>query len=220
MIKDWYITRTQLILSFCIFLLPNIMLIAYALNYNPAGDESGGLFPTLVGAFTSVVSILGCSSFMINTVNEDVTSGWIRYALTTSASERKICLAKMLNCVILTFGLAGISLLFNLFAAARCGNTEVMAAAPICTAFLQLSALCPVFPLAIRFGARKASMFYIGFLLIVVGVIFIAACLISGTPYHKIPTELRVVFYGVIPLLAIISAGLSLGLGKNLSRRI
>lgn len=218
MIKDWYITRTQLILSLCIFLLPNIMLIGYSLSYNPLEDESGGLFPTLVSAFISVVSILGCSSFMINTVNEDITSGWIKYALTSSVSERKICLAKMLNCVILVFVLAGISMMFGIFSAVKCGGIwEIIIAAPICTAFLQIAALCPVFPLAIRFGARKASGFYIAFLVIIVFIILTAACMVNGMVFL---TGLRVIFYVGVPLLAIISAMISAGFGRNLRKGI
>lgn len=210
--KDWYIVRTQLILSFCIFLLPNIFLLLYFGGFDPAQEMTDGLMPTLMSGMVSVFSILGCSSFMINTVNEDVTSGWTEYALTAPVSKRKLCAAKIINSIILTAVLSAVSFSVSLFAAEKCGIREIMTAVPVCAAFLQIAAISPVFPLAIRFGARKASAFYIFFLILAVGILA-AACILLLNSEHIM--RLRWVFYGGIPAIAAISVGLSLGFGKK-----
>lgn len=214
MIKDWYTVRTQLFLSFCIFLLPNLYLILSAATYDPPADLTAGLLPTLMAGIMSVSSIICCTSFMVNTVSEDVQCGWTKYVLTASVSRRRLCGAKILNSCILVAGLSLISFLINLFAAERCGSKEIMLAAPICTAFFQFAVLSPVFPLAMRFGAKKATVFYIAFLILGIGIL-VTACVLLSKSGHII--YLRQIFYIGIPAFALISAVLSIGFGGKAS---
>lgn len=208
-LKEFYSVRFQLIMCLLIFLLPNFFLILIGITYDPSdANASDGVMLTAAAAIISFVSIVCCSSFMINNISEDVSCGWIKLTGTMPVSARKISAAKIISAMLLIAGLTAISLAVNLITASGKGcNTEIMIAAPICSGLFQIGVLAPVFPAALKFGSRTVTPLYFGFLLLFAAVIGIACVItlkIGSIAY------IRWVFYGLIPLITAMSVTLSL----------
>lgn len=189
-----------------IFMLPNFFLILIGITYDPAdANEFGG---TMLAAIVSFISIVCCSSFMINNISEDVSCGWIKLTGTMPVSARKISAAKIISAMLLIAGLTAISLAVNLITALGNGcNTEIMIAAPICSGIFQIGVLAPVFPAALKFGSRTVTPLYFGFLLLFAAVIGIVCAVMLKI---GLIAYIRCLFYGLIPLMTAVSVTLSL----------
>lgn len=225
-LKEFYSVRFQLIMCLLLFMLPNFFLILIGITYDPAGENVfDGELLTALAAMMSFISIVCCSSFMVNNISEDVSCGWIKLTGTMPVSARKISAAKIISAMLLIAGLTAISLAVNLIAASGKGcNTEIMIAAPICSGLFQIGVLAPVFPAALKFGSRTVTPLYFGFLLLFAAVIGIACVImlkigsiayISWGFYGSVASCVRWVFYGLIPLVTAVSVALSLTISTN-----
>lgn len=214
-LKDLYSVKFQIAVSILLFLIPNIELIAMAVTDLEGNGETGReWFITACYVFVSFISIVISSSFFVNTVSEDVSCGWYKMARTMPITVRMISGGKILSSSVIIAILMLLSLSVNLFGISMgAGNAEILIAAPFCSALLQLTALSPVFPFALRFGAGKATPFYLCFLAVLAAALdgLSAVCLKCDTG-----ELLRVIFYGGIPAAAAISVFLSVKFSKKI----
>lgn len=214
-LKDIYSVKFQIFASILLFLFPNFLLFCFTIRYSEGTGEPGPeWFLTLIYAVISFSSIIIGSSFFINTVSEDVSCGWCKIAGTMPLTVRMICGSKILSSFFILALLTFLSLLMSLFGVFMgVGNAEILIAAPICTMFLQMTALSPVFPFALRFGSKTATPFYLCFLIVIAAILAAAAI---ASVKCGVWEALRTVFYGGIPAATVLSVFLSLRLSKKM----
>lgn len=213
-LKDFYLIRFQLIIASV-----GALLMAY-LCYSGAPstglDSSLGYVSRILipAMFDYIVIVIG-SSFFLNTIAADFSSGWVMQQRTLPVSDRQAIGAKLISTYILIGALALFTLGFNLvFRLSYGGTLEIMIAVPLCVGLIQVITLSPVFPLGQRYGIKSANTVY---LLMEILMAIIAAFTMFPALSEEIPIiALRIAFYAVLPLLAVISGAVSFAVSKSL----
>lgn len=214
-LKDIYTVRFQLIVSLLIMLIPNLAdSILAADSISDSGDI--GLIPVifLFGA-ANFICISLFSSFILNTLNDDVNSGWCKIVRTMPVSSGQAVAAKFAASAVVVGITTAVSLIFNIVGIIVQGlPAEPLIMLPVCLAVLQTAVLSPVFPLAMKLGTRSTSLIYMFTLVILLSgaVTALYLALISGNSL----VLLRVIFYGGLPVLAAVSVILSYRAGIRL----
>ncbi len=224
-LKDIYEVRFQVIIGMLIALYPNILMLIALMDI--AGDfiTSGNdvMFTALCG-FLNYITIVPFSSLVLNTLTNDASSGWAKIRRTMPVSNEQATASKL----IATGGIVGlftvISLIINIimmFIYNTADTTyvypEIAIAAPLCIGLLQMFALSPVFPLAIRFGVKATNIFYLIFMIIsAIAAIVVVFAAFSGDISMIV---MRISFYAVLPVVAFLSVFISYKSGKNLVAR-
>lgn len=161
------------------------------------------------------ISIVVLSSFFLNTVADDIQSGWARFQRTLPLTAGQLIGGKLLATLVLIAVLVVVSTLFNLVPVYRWRTEilELMLALPFVFGCLQVIALMPVFPIAMRFGIKTSNLLYCVFSVIAAIAAAVAAFMVGA---NDIPAYVsRVIFYGILPLLAAGVTALSYHLGKK-----
>lgn len=213
-LKDFYLIRFQLIIALIGALMIGYMCYSLApdTGLNSAmGDVGKIMIPAM---FDYIIIVIG-SSFFLNTISEDITSGWVKQQRTLPLSNRQLIGAKLIATYILIGGIVLFSLAFNLLFWFSYGSTlEIMITIPLCVGLVQVIALSPVFPLGQRYGLKSANTVYmLGEILIAI----IAAVIMFPALSAEIQIiTLRITFYGVLPLIAAAVVAISFFCGSKL----
>lgn len=213
-LKDLYAIRFQLIASALLFLLPHLLCFVLGVGLTVSNNEADGVVAVFVYGFMNYVTITIFSSIFLNTVADDIQSGWARFQRTLPLTAGQLIGGKLLASLVLIGIMVAASIPLNL-AAVLAGNenVEALIAVPIAIGCLQIMALMPVFPLSLKIGVKTANLLYVVFL-VIAALLGVAAAFMVGA--NDIPAYMaRVIFYGILPLLAAGVTALSYQLGKR-----
>ncbi len=202
-LKDIYGCRFQIIGGFAIMLFPMIMMSLAGGGMAVADEGNNNLRSIAVVVFYGTInymSIVICSSFYLNTLSYDETSGWTKMQRAMPLTGGQIIGGKFLGVGAVVGTLTLISLAFNLFSAIIYEMPfEPMTAMPLCLGFLEMMTLLPVIVLGYRFGAKSVTwLYYIVMGIIAAGTIALAAAFLVG---DITAAAMRGIAYGGIPAL-------------------
>lgn len=208
-LKDLYCTRFQLILAM-LFALPLNLLMILA---------GGGMLIELAGTTMEIVAyvpyaminfmtITCFGSLMLNTLKDDVSTGWSIIQMTMPISRSKIVTSKLMGSVVFVMILVLCSYVQNVFAVVMFGGSaEILLVMPIAFGMIEVIALFISFPLALRFGTKLAEALNLIFIIIVMIGLTVALFIIGDTGASI--TALRLLFYLVLPLITLLAAVIS-----------
>ncbi len=205
-IKELYCTRFQLILAVLLALPMNLLLLL----------AGGGMMVEFLGTtmeimayvpygITNFVTITCFSSLILNTLKDDVSTGWATMQLTMPLSKSTIASSKLLGCTVLVLILMLICYIQNVGALLLFGGSvEIMLMMPVVFGMMSLISLYAAYPLALRFGTKLVDTLSL-LLIIALTVILTIVIFIIGD--NGIPASaLRIVFYIALPALTALSA--------------
>jgi len=222
-IKDLYSVRFQIIAGFFIMLFLNIEFMLASFS----GSEDGIINTTVESlilrfgmcAAVNFVNIVLLSSLVMNTISDDISSGWNRIQRTFPISGSNIVGAKLIATYIIIGILTLTSVCFNIGTGLIHGlDMEFLIACPICIGLLQITLMSPLFPLSLRFGAKGTSALYLAAeILSIIGVIVLA---MADLDLSDVQTAFRLEFYLGLPALAALSAVISYLSGNAAVRKV
>lgn len=214
-LKDLYTVRFQMIAGLFLILLPNCLTFLAGNDFvNGSVDNFSRLMLIVLYGFLNFSNICLFSSFILNTLGTDVSSGWINIQRTFPVSGNVVIGAKLAASGIIVAVLTLMSLAFNIAAAFLFElNMELMISIPLCIGVYQMIVLAPLFPIAMKIGARYTSVLYI----VTEGVVLILMIWLLATIVNNGAdlVLLRSLFYGGLPCLAAASGLLSYLSGKK-----
>ncbi len=194
-----------------IMLVPTSMLW-FAGGGMSADAQSGAAVITY--GLMNYILITIFTSFSLNTLSYDINSGWAKMEHTMPVSGNGIIMGKLLVMLIVIGVITAVSLLLNLISVPLFGmEPEFMITIPLCCACLQIIALSPTFPLAMKIGAKYAEAIYLGFEILLAGGIGLFALSVFGG--NMSATLIRVLVYAGLPVLAAAVFALSYQTGKK-----
>lgn len=213
-LKDLYGIRFQLIASALLFLLPHVLLFLAGIGLSADGSEENAFVTVIMYGFMNYITITVFSSIFLNTVADDIQSGWARFQRTLPLTVGQLIGGKLLASLVLIGVMVAVSIALNLVAVFA-GNeyVEPLIAIPVVIGCLQAAALMPVFPLSVKIGVKTANLLYVVFLVIAAIAAAVAAFMVGANELP--PALVRVIFYGILPLLAAGVTVLSYQLGKR-----
>lgn len=218
-LKDIYSIRFQIIAAFLLTLFPNFMLMMAGGGMSAAEDsllsaDQMNLISTTIYGLVNYITITVFSSFLLNTLEDDNLSGWMKMQRTMPVSGTQIIGGKILATLMIIGLLTGVSLILNIIASLLFGiGLELMIAMPLCCGLLQVITLCPVFPISIKIGTKFTTALYVG--LVVIIAIAMGVLLISTLSSDVSESTLRICMYGALPVLACAVMALSFAAGKK-----
>ncbi len=210
-LKDIYSIRSQLVMAMLIMFIPSAAMWLAGGGMS-AGAQSGAAL--VVYMLMNYISITVFTSFSLNTLSYDINSGWVKMERTCPVSGGGIIMGKLIVTLIVIGVITAVSLLFNLISIPIFGmETEFMIAIPLCCACLQVIALSPSFPLAMKIGTKYTEVIYLGFeIILACGIALFAFAAFGG----NLPAALiRVLIYAGLPALAVVVFVLSYQTGKK-----
>ncbi|MBE6881300.1 MAG: hypothetical protein E7490_10785 [Ruminococcaceae bacterium] len=164
-----------------------------------------------VGTFVGIVCF---SPLSINNILEDKQSGWIKYCRCSPLKRGSYSKAKIISTIIIISIYLIEAIIANLVTVVVCGcSIELAFAVPLVFATFTATLMLPTVPLIQRFG-RIIEFIYLVLVLvfaIVLGLITNGAMESNGAE-----TALRIISYGVVPVLAIVSGIVSLSISKKM----
>lgn len=202
-LKDIYGCRFQIICGFAIMLYPMIIMSLAGGGMAVADGENSyvrSIVGVVVYGMINYMSIVICSSFYLNTLNYDETSGWTKMQRAMPLTGGQIIGGKFLGVGAVVGTLTVISLAFNLISAAVFEMPfEPMIAMPLCIGFLEAMMLLPIIVLGYKFGAKSVTWAYFIVLIILsAGSITLIVAFFVGDITAFV---LRIIAYGGIPVL-------------------
>lgn len=213
-LKDLYGIRFQLIASALLFLLPHMLCLFVGVGLTVDENAANAVGAVALYGVMNYITITVFSSLFLNTIADDIQSGWARFQRTLPLTVGQLIGGKLLASLVLIAVMAAVSILLNLVVALA-GNpyVEALIALPIIFGCLQVIALMPVFPLSIKIGVKTANLLYVVFLIVTAIAAVVAAFMVGA---NDLPPELtRVIFYIILPLLAAGVTVDSYSLGKK-----
>ncbi len=214
-LKDLYIIRFQIIAGMLLMLLPNVaMMMIFGASNTDAGDPAADPLTAMIFGMMNFVNICLFSSFVLNTLKDDIDSGWAKIERTFPVRGSKIVGAKLISSGLVVLLLTLFSLFFNVLAGVIHDlNIELMITIPVCIGIFQMMVLAPLFPLALRIGVKFTEALYltVEIVVIVFAVLLLNKMLETGVN----AVLLRIIFYGGLPLLAAASCVISYLCGKR-----
>lgn len=208
LLKDIYCVRFIALVGLMISSIPAIGLVISLGAANAAGNIVDNIISIFPYVICDILIIMLNSSFILNTLGEDYNSGWARIQHTLPVTNRQIVNAKLIAALIVIGALTLISIAVNLiFGAANGQPLEIMLAAPLVTAMLEICTLFPAFPISMKLSGSLTSFIYIALEITVITAVTIAltVALDRNAPLWL----LRVIFYAIIPAAAAIIALIS-----------
>ncbi len=200
-LKDIYGVKAQILGGIALLFLPHIIVILA--GGGMAVDDSG-MLGDFAGIFLyglmNYVTIVLCSSFVLNTLGFDEKSGWMKMQRAMPVTETQIIVGKLLSMGVILGILLGISLIGNAVGMVVFGiPAEPLITMPFAAAFLQAMVLSVCFTLGYRFGSKSTLLYYIAAqLVIAAGLVLLIVGVVGGI---VTPVILRVIVYGAIPIL-------------------
>lgn len=213
-LKDLYCVRLQIFLSVLIMLFPYIL---FTIGMSPENTALPPEVQQMVLIFfygaLNYTCICLFSSFMLNTLDADVNSGWSRILRTFPVSGNKVVSAKLCATGIILIILTVLSLIFNIIGIfAYSLPVEPMLTIPVCMALLEATVLFPIFPIAMKHGTKFMTAAYIlSEILVLAAAVVIIVIMLNNKDFIL----LRYIFYIGAPLTAGISAVISSRSGKR-----
>ena len=216
-LKDLYTIKTQIIVGTIICLYPAVLL-----NIGLENMDDGAPFYTAnyLLSFTllliSYCFIVPFSSFLLNTMKSDYESGWLKIQRTMplnageAIGSKLICTGIVIGCFTLFALIVNVILLIR---EPEAFITEVVIAGPICIGLLQIIAVSPCFPLGMKIGVKKTDGLYLTFV-ILTGIILIIFGFAAFSNDIS-TTAIRIICYGVLPAVAVLTVFISYKAGKN-----
>ncbi len=215
-LKDIYCVKFQITLAMLIMLVPYTLSCFMLHDSEFTGSQPQFL---IMGLFciANYLCISLFSSFVLNTMDADLKSGWSRIVRTFPVSRSAIIMAKFTATCIIIGILTAYSLAFNIIGLILTPlPAEPMITIPLCMGILQACLLFPVFPLAMRFGTKVSNALYIAAEIIM--VIAVVVVLTTALDCRDTENVLRLVFYAGAPVLAAVSGAVSVLCGKRILR--
>ena len=216
--KDIAAIRSQLIGTLIIIgFMYVMMLVAGAgeviFTGNPL-DEAEKFTVTMVTNICTFVGIVCFSPLSINNILEDKQTGWIKYCRCSPLKRGSYSKAKIISTIIIISIYLIEAIIANLASVIVCGcSIELAFAVPLVFATFTATLMLPTVPLIQRFG-RIIEFIYLVLILvfaIVLGLITNGAMESDGSG-----TALRIISYGVVPVLAVVSGAISLSISKKM----
>lgn len=204
-LKDVYGCRFQIIGAFALMFLP--MLISFFMgggllvSNNETPDPTKMVVGMIAYGVLNYMSIVICSSFYLNTLSYDETSGWSKMQRAMPITAGQIIGGKFLGAAAVVGSLTVISLGFDVFSAWVFETPlESMIAMPFCIGLAQIITLLPTIVLGYRFGAKSVTWVYFVIMIVIAsGIIALTAAFFVGDISADV---LRIAAYAVFPVLA------------------
>ena len=213
-LKDLYGIRFQLIASALLFLLPHMLCFFVGVGLTVDENAANAVGAVALYGVMNYITITVFSSLFLNTIADDIQSGWARFQRTLPLTVGQLIGGKLLASLVLIAVMAAVSILLNLVVVLA-GNpyVEALIALPIIFGCLQVIALMPVFPLSIKIGVKTANLLYVVFLIITAIAAVVVAFMVGANDLPPVLT--RVILYVILPLLAAGVTVDSYSLGKK-----
>lgn len=221
--KDLYSVRFQIIVGFLIMLVPNIVNITSTFTLPDVGASAAETFNEMARlslcAIINYINICLFSSFILNTLSSEISTGWNKLRRTFPISGRNIVGAKLISTYIIIGVLTLTSMCFNIAAGIVQGlNMEFLIACPICIGMLQVMLMSPLFPLSLCIGSKYTNALYLGAEL--VAFFALTAVAMLTIELDEPLAAFRLEFYLGLPLLSALSATLSFLSGSKAVKRL
>ena len=216
--KDIAAIRSQLIGTLIIIGFMYVMMLTAGAGEviftgNPL-DEAEKFTVTMVTNICTFVGIVCFSPLSINNILEDKQTGWIKYCRCSPLKRGSYSKAKIISTIIIISIYLIEGIIANLVTVAVCGcSAELAFAVPLVFAAFTAMLMLPTVPLIQRFG-RIIEFIYLVLILvfaIVLGLITNGAMESDGSGI-----ALRIIAYGVVPVLAVVSGAVSLSISKKM----
>lgn len=200
-LKDIYTIRFQLIISVVLMLVPNLADSFLAADSISESGDIGLILAIFLFGAANFICICLFSSFILNTLNDDINSGWGKLVRTMPVTSGQVIGAKFAASAIIVGITSAISLISNIVGIIAQGlPAEPLIMLPVCLAMFQMAVLCPVFPLAMKLGTSSTTLIYVCTLVILLSGAIAGLCLSLASGNSLV--LLRVIFYGGLPVLA------------------
>lgn len=215
-LKDIYNVRIQIVLGMVLIIL--LYIVIWLLKFSFSNEEIEGLMGVLDYGLINYLTITVCSTFLLNTLSDDIKSGWAKIQLTMPVSDREIIGGKLAATGVIVVALMLFSLIFNIIGiAVYTLPAEPMTMMPIILALLQMAVLSAVMVIGYRMQGKVMAV-YLVIMLITAGIM--ALPVISFLTYKISGFAMRLIFYAIIPLLSLTVIILSFVFGKKAVRNI
>ena len=213
-LKDIYNVRIQILLGMVLLVL--IYVIIWLSKF--FNKEDLGLIGVLDYGLINYLTITVCSTFLLNTLSDDIKSGWAKLQLTMPVSDKEIIGGKIIAEGIIIIALMLFSLFCNIFGIVIYAlPSELMIMMPVILALLQMAVLSAVTVIGYRIHGKVMAV-YIAIMLMTAGII--AVPIIGFLNYEISVSALRLIFYAIISPLLLAVVILSFVFGKKAVRNI
>lgn len=213
-LKDIYNVRIQIFLGMVLLVLMYVVIWLLKFYNKEAMDLIGVLDYGLI----DYLPITVCSTFLLNTLSDDIKSGWAKMQLTMPVSDKEIIGGKFIATGIIIIALMLFSLFCNIFGIVIYALPfEPMIMMPVIMALLQMAVLSAVTAIGYRLQGKVMAV-YIAVMLIVAGAA--AAPVIGFLNYNISVSALRLIYYAVIPPILLSVIIFSFVFGKKAVRKI
>ena len=166
--------------------------------------------------FIDYITITVCSSFLLNTISDDIKSGWAKMQLTMPVSDKVIIGGKLIATGVIVFTLMIFSMICNIVGITVYDlPAEPMIMTPVVIALLQIAVLSAVTVVGYRLQGRVVAV-YLTIVLITTGII--AVPIIGFLNYEISVSALRLIFYAIISPLSVAVVIISFVFGKKAVR--
>lgn len=213
-LKDIYSVRFQIFGGIALMLLPNLMLMLMGGGYFVGAETADARLSIFVYGLMNYITVALCSSFMINTLDFDEKSGWVKMQRAMPVTGGQIIAGKLLAMGAVLGILTGMSLIGNVFGAVVFEiSAEPLITMPFIMALLQAAVLSVCFMQGYRFGSRSTLIIYIAAeIVIAAGAVLVLVGLIQE---NISLTALRIIAYAGVPALTAALMFLSCKFGKK-----
>lgn len=213
-LKDIYNVRMQILLGMVLLVL--MYVVTWLSKF--CNKEALGLIGVLDYGLINYLTITICSTFLLNTLSDDIKSGWAKIQLTMPVSDKEIIGGKLIAAGITVIALMLFSLLCNILGIVFYDlPLEPMIMMPVIMALLQMAVLSAVTVIGYRLQGKVMAV-YIAVMLIVAGGA--AAPVIGFLNYNISVSALRSIYYAVVPFLSVAVIIICFIFGKKAVRNI
>ncbi len=204
---------TLILIGFMYFMMLTAGAGEVIFTGNPL-DEAEKFTVTMALNISTFVGIVCFSPLSINNILEDKQSGWIKYCRCSPLKRGSYSKAKIIStiAIISIYLIEGI--IANLVTVAICGcSIELAFAVPLVFATFTAAIMLPTIPLIQRYG-KIIEYIYLVF---VFAFAIVLGLITNGTmESDSSGIALRIISYGVVPALAIVSGVVSLSISRKM----
>ena len=216
--KDIVAIRSQLIGTLILIGFMYVMMLTAGAGEviftgNPL-DEAEKFTVTMVTNICTFVGIVCFSPLSINNILEDKQTGWIKYCRCSPLKRGSYSKAKIISTIIIISIYLIEGIIANLVTVIVCGcSVELAFAVPLVFAAFTAVLMLPTVPLIQRFG-RIIEFIYL--VLILVFAIVLGLITNGAMESDSSGIALRIISYGVVPVLAVVSGAVSLSISRKM----
>ncbi len=214
-LKDIYCIRFTLVLGLLMALLPNalMVLVGGGLGVEYIGTQLE-IIAYLPYGIVNFITVACFSSIVLNTLKDDVITGWAKYQLTLPVESSRIVLSKQLFTLVTMGALILCCYVPNIFAIVTFGfSVEIMLTMPVVFAMLCLISLMPAFPISLRISTKAATIINSTFTILLMIALTICLFILGDNSFNL--TALRIILYAGLPMLAAVVTYISFKASKK-----